>query len=96
MKLNHSLLVIIWCIPWLEVMDCALVFRALTPRSFARRRQGVDVANRFYTYTASKMPLELLAAAQQTADAWAEGKNAAPAIMCEVENVPLLDSIPDG
>ena len=26
----------------------------------------------------------------------AGGKNAAPAIMCEVENVPLLDDVPDG
>lgn len=42
------------------------------------------------------MMMMSLAAAQQTADAWAEGKNAAPAIMCEVENIPLLDPIPDG
>ncbi|KAL7529163.1 hypothetical protein ACHAXR_002824 [Thalassiosira sp. AJA248-18] len=30
----------------------------------------------------------------QKADAWADGTNAAPAIMCEVENVPLLDPVP--
>lgn len=40
--------------------------------------------------------MPLAAAAEQKADAWADGKNAAPAIMCEVEKVPLLDSIPDG
>jgi len=40
--------------------------------------------------------MSVAAAAKQTADAWAEGKNAAPAIMCEVENVPILDPIPDG
>ena len=32
----------------------------------------------------------------ERADAWADGKNAAPAIMCEVEKVPILEPIPDG
>ena len=27
---------------------------------------------------------------------WSDGKNAAPAIMCEVENIPLLDPVPNG
>lgn len=34
--------------------------------------------------------------AVEKADAWAGGTNAAPAIMCEVENVPLLDPVPEG
>lgn len=34
--------------------------------------------------------------AAEKADAWADGTNAAPAIMCEVDNIPLLDPVPDG
>mmetsp|Transcript_20998 Transcript_20998/g.42343 ORF Transcript_20998/g.42343 Transcript_20998/m.42343 type:complete len:304 (-) Transcript_20998:181-1092(-) len=30
------------------------------------------------------------------ANSWADGKNAAPAIMCEVENVPILEPVPEG
>jgi hypothetical protein len=31
-----------------------------------------------------------------TALNWSEGKNAAPAVLCEVENVPILEPIPEG
>lgn len=34
--------------------------------------------------------------AAEKADAWAGGMNAAPAIMCAVDNVPILDPIPNG
>jgi len=38
----------------------------------------------------------MLGTTAEKADAWAEGINAAPAIMCDVENVPLLDPVPAG
>jgi len=27
---------------------------------------------------------------------WSDGKNAAPAVICEVENIPILEPIPEG
>jgi hypothetical protein len=27
---------------------------------------------------------------------WSDGKNAAPAVLCEVENIPILEPIPEG
>jgi hypothetical protein len=93
--LHHHLVVGGCCLPWLQSMGCAFAFRSLSSRAALRRRLIVSSTNRLDTVS-SKMMMMSLAAAQQTADAWAEGKNAAPAIMCEVENIPLLDPIPDG
>lgn len=47
------------------------------------------VAKKSYTKT-------MLHGEKRSADAWAEGINAAPAVMSDVDNVPLLDPIPDG
>jgi hypothetical protein len=48
------------------------------------------VAKKLYTKTM------LRGEKRAAADAWAEGINAAPAVMSDVDNVPLLDPIPDG
>ena len=74
-------------------MGSAYAFHALAPQTaLVRCRQGIVNS----LHTAAKSNMSVAAAAKQTTDAWAEGKNAAPAIMCEVENVPILDPIPDG
>jgi hypothetical protein len=66
---------------WLQFVECAFAFRAPSRLLFHRG------ANRPYT--------KMLGATGR-ADAWAEGINAAPAILCDVEGVPLLDPVPDG
>jgi len=44
----------------------------------------------------NKLYTKTMLRGEKTADAWAEGINAAPAIMSDVDNIPLLDPIPDG
>jgi hypothetical protein len=33
---------------------------------------------------------------KRTSIFWGDGKNAAPAVLCEVENIPVLEPIPEG
>ncbi|KAL3788416.1 hypothetical protein ACHAW5_001028 [Stephanodiscus triporus] len=65
---------------WLQFVECAFAFRAPSRLLFHRG------SNRPYTKMLGAM----------AKDAWAEGINAAPAILCDVESVPLLDPVPDG
>ena len=67
---------------WLQLTGCAFAFRAPSLLLFHR--------GAIRTYT------KMLGTTAEKADAWAEGINAAPAIMCDVENVPLLDPVPAG
>lgn len=92
-NMKHHILVSFYCISWSTVMGSVYAFHALAHQTvLVRCRQGIVKS----LHTAAKSKMSVAAAAKQTADAWAEGKNAAPAIMCEVENVPILDPIPDG
>ena len=72
------------CISSYLQLHLSLAFQAPS-QSFIFRRV---VVNKLYTKTMLR--------GEKRADAWAEGINAAPAVMSDVDNVPLLDPIPDG